>query len=616
MGRMLVRVLVVAGVAALNCLAQPFFLRKDILVGQGVTQVMPGDFNGDGAQDLAVATEEGLFVLLNIGNGNFGSPIRTDVPSRLFWMPVAADFNGDGKDDLVGSGSVFLSRGDGTFLPPNSIGGQEAVAAADFNNDGKMDLLVSDYDWSTGVYKSNGVRVLLNNGDGTFRLGAKISPYGPIALKVGDFNHDGRPDVALLGLPDFYPGLAGRGLYALVVILNHADGTFGPDIQTQIPVTPNTWPINNFLVADFNGDGIPDVFAMSGVMLGKGDGTFGAPIPYAPEQPGAPIAAVDITGDGRMDLVMTYEDNSLALCPGKGDGTMLPPIELPIPSGFGRFYSATPMDLDGDGRMDLVTSNGYSNSVSLFLAKAQGGPELRRAVSAAGDLAIVAPGARATLYAPSPAETTAATPPWPTTLDGVVLQLQENNGWTRQVPLLYVSPTQINFQVPEDTALGDVKLTIGTHNGPIDAGSAQVNARAPTLFMLSPSNLVPVATGVLVKPDGTQVALPISSCGLELGCGVEMIPLSTADGTIYLSLFGTGFGAPTAGDVTCSINGMPVPVVYAGPQATPGLDQVNIRLIPELFNVIPVDPFWGAEFATVTIHVSGVPVNSFYLWIQ
>ena len=83
-----------------------------------------------------------------------------------------------------------------------------------------------------------------------------------------------------------------------------------------------------------------------------------------------------------------------------------------------------------------------------------------------------------------------------------------------------------------------------------------------------------------------------------------------------MSFFGTGFGSTTAGYVTCSINGMPVPVVYAGPQATPGVDQVNIRLIPELFKVIPVDPFWGAPFATVTIHVSGVPANSFYLWIQ
>ena len=615
--RRIVRSFLLAGLVALSCLAQPYFLRKDILVGQHVTQVVSGDFNGDHLPDVAVVTQEGVFVLLNTGGGILSSPIRTDAPGELFWMAVAADFNGDGKDDLVGSGQLFLSRGDGTFRPPVAIGDQEAVAPADFNGDGKMDLVISDAYWSAEGFVTHGVRVLLGNGDGTFRTGPKISPYGPIALQVADFNRDGRPDVALLGVPDDYPGLIGRGLYTLLVFLNHSDGTFGSPIQTVIPLTSNTWPINKFIVADFNGDKIPDVFGMSGVMLGRGDGSFGAPIPYVPEERGAPITAVDVTGDGHVDMVMTYEDNSLAICPGKGDGTMLAPMEISVSSGFGYpYYSTILVDLDGDGRLDLVTSNGYTNSVSLLMAKAQAGPELRRAVSAASDLAILAPGSLATLYAPSPAETAEARPPWPTTLDGIVLQLQESNGWTWQVPLLYVSPTQINFQVPADTAVGEAKLTIGTHNGPIDGGSAQVNAKAPTLFMLSAGNLVPAASGVLVKPDGTQVPLSVSSCDPYIGCGLEMIPLSTAAGTIYLSFFGTGFGSTTADEVTCSINGMPVPVTYTGLQATPGIDQVNIRLIPELLQVIAVDPLWGAEPAMVTIHASGLPVNSFYLWIQ
>jgi uncharacterized protein (TIGR03437 family) len=611
MERMLIRTFLLAGIVAFNCLAQPFFLRKDILVGQHPSAVIAGDFNGDGKVDLAVSTADGLFVLLNAGNRNFQAPIRTDAPSGIFWMPAAADFNGDGKDDLVGSGSVFLSRGDGTFMPPVKIGDQEAVATADFNGDGKTDLLIADHYWSNGAVITHGVRVLLGNGDGTFRAGAKLTVTAAVQIRVADFNGDGRADVVMLPIPGIYPDLTGAGFTTLLVFLGRGDGTFSPVIRTTLQATSDAWSIVSFLVADFNGDKMPDLFTASGIMLGKGDGTFRAPVPYTTKLPGYPIAAADLTSDGFADVVMTDKENSIAIYPGKGDGTILPALEQRISSGLSYPYAAILVDLDADGRLDVIISNTAYSSISALLGEAKG-PALQRAVSSAIDMAIVSPGSLATLFAGTSAVITEATPPWPTTLDGIILQVQDSTGWTYQAPLLYVSPTQVNFQVPADIAPGEAKLIIGSHSGPTEAGSMQVEAVAPAVFMLSSAG-VPAATAVLVEPDGTQVSVPMFVCSPDLGCGFLPIPLSTAgDRPIYLSFFGTGFSGATADNVTCTINGVAVPVVFAGPHTTSGVDQVKIRLRPEVLNTL--DLGWGETLATVTLRIGGQPANPF--WIE
>ena len=247
------------------------------------------------------------------------------------------------------------------------------------------------------------------------------------------------------------------------------------------------------------------------------------------------------------------------------------------------------------------------NTVSVLLGRAQWEPALRRAVSAAIDVAIVAPGSLATLLAPTPAtRSTNATPPWPTRLSAMSLEVRDSAGVTRLAPLLYVSPRQINFRVPAGTALGEATLAIASDSGTTESGSMQVEAVAPGLFTVDGASFTPVATVVMVEPDGKQVSVV-----------AEPIPLSTAgDRPIYMSFFGTGFAGANTDNVTVSMNGLRVPVLYAGPQETPGVDQINIRLLPEVLGTLNCDEFWGCEGVLISIRIGGVLANSGWLWIE
>lgn len=588
-----------------NCLlAQPLFFRKDIPIGVGPTDVHAGDFNGDGRPDLVVIARDGVFILLNEGGGTFAPPISDPSSFPVF---VVGDFNGDGKADISGIMGVRLSRGDGTFLPSRPIGNlfpPYAIQAGDFNRDGKLDLLVSRYGpWPPGAGPSQTaeqIRVWLGNGDGTFRPGHILAnPAGGVnQAVVADFNHDGASDVAVLAIENLDSPLVASAL----VFLGQGDGTFGKAVRTRMDAT-------GLFVADFNADGLPDLATVgcefcapgtTGVFLGRGDGSSQLPVPYPSwGERDFWLTAGDFNGDGTVDLVAGGSTNVVSIYPGKGDGAFGLPVLQPV-AWFAR--SPAVVDLDGDGHLDLVTANDHSNTVSVLLAKTHGGPELRRAVSAASDTAIVAPGSLTTVFAPTTATAiTSASLPWSTRLGGIGLDVRDSTGATRQAPLLFVSPTQINFQVPADTALGEATLALVTAGGSTPIGSMKVEAVAPGLFLVSHVGAVPAATAVRVEADGTQTPVEVFTCSGN-SCKSEPIPLSAAGiSPIYLSFFGTGFRGATPENVTCSISGVQVPVQYAGPQGTPGLDQINVRLLPETLTL------FGGE---VIIRIDGVAANT------
>ena len=181
-----------------------------------VNSMTMGDFDGDGKLDLALvdAQVNEIFVLLGQGNGTFKLSGGASTLAYGYLM-IAADVNADGRLDLLvdvettpGNLAVLLGNGDGTFQTPveYSMGANSATSlvTGDFNADGKIDIAAATSSPSGAPY----VAVLLGNGDGTFEspLTFPTNPPGcwagdicfPIAVAAGDFNGDGRTDIAAI----------------------------------------------------------------------------------------------------------------------------------------------------------------------------------------------------------------------------------------------------------------------------------------------------------------------------------------------------------------------------------------------------------------------------------
>jgi len=371
-------------------------------VGASPTAAVIADFNGDGHSDIAVANfgSGDVSILLGKGDGTYKPAVNIDAGMTSPTSIAVADFNNDGIQDLavwslsgpIGSTlSILLGNGDGTFQAPKTTPLPAAVdqatldlVVADFNLDRKPDLALLVNDANAGTSR---IFLLAGNGDGTLQAPQQgsivlstIVGSNVRYLATGDFNNDGKPDLAVQ--------VAG----GIEILLGQGDGTFHAGVT--IPIGGGL-VVSDLKLGDFNGDGQVDVLAKSdnsikcgpfsigkgaaskiSLFLGNGDGSFKAEQPIDNAQScktlgvsrgsaiGVP-SAEDFNGDGRLDLEYQVSTSTLlsGVRLGRMDGQFSVPIPLPaLPWGV----SFIAKDLNGDKLSDLIYLDS-DNSAAIIL---------------------------------------------------------------------------------------------------------------------------------------------------------------------------------------------------------------------------------------------------------
>ena len=367
--------------------------------GQATYAVAVADLNGDGYPDIVVANQcaiggcsnGSVGVLLGNGDGTFQPPVVYQSGGRIATGLAVGDVNGDGKIDLIvanywptgagdgGTLGVLLGNGDGTFQPAVTYqsGGVTGfgVAIADVNGDGKLDLVATSECNKKKPCKYGVVGVLIGNGDGTFQPAVTYRSGGDDALGVvvADVNGDGKPDIVTANFVSW----GAKSKHASVgVLLNNGDGTFQPAVSYD---SGGAFSLS-VAVADFNGDGVPDIVVANlnpkgqngesqgvlGVLIGNGDGTFQRVVTYQPGGDAAYwLSAADVNGDGKIDVVVG-ELGGVGVLLGNGNGTLQPGVTFD--SGLPTATGVAIADVNGDGKPDLVIANdSYSSSVNVML---------------------------------------------------------------------------------------------------------------------------------------------------------------------------------------------------------------------------------------------------------
>ncbi|MCZ8362164.1 MAG: FG-GAP-like repeat-containing protein, partial [Microcystis sp. LE19-251.1A] len=230
-----------------------------------------------------------------------------------------------------------------------------SVTVGDFNGDGKSDL-------ATANVGSNNVSVLLGTGTGSFGPATNFSVGGgPFSVTVGDFNGDGKSDLAV----------ANFSSQKVSVLLGTGTGSFG--LATNFTVGSSPYSVT---VGDFNGDGKSDLAVANfnsgnvSVLLGTGTGSFGPATNFSVGLKPFSVTVGDFNGDGKSDLATAnLYSNNVSVLLGTGTGSFGPATNFSVGS---RPTSVTVGDFNGDGKSDLATANLYSNNVSVLLGTGTG----------------------------------------------------------------------------------------------------------------------------------------------------------------------------------------------------------------------------------------------------
>jgi uncharacterized protein (TIGR03437 family) len=399
----------------------------------------------------------------------------------------------------------------------------------------------------------------MGKGDGTFQAAPQVqagSPAGtPLALAASDLNKDGKLDLVVT-LENV------SSLPTIVVLLGNGDGTF----RQSAPI--NTSAAGSAIaITDLNGDGIPDLvigdccgLTESVYFLGNGDGTFQAEQFFLS---GASVTAFAVT---------SWNNDGVA--------------GLAIAQGTGNV---------------MAMESGLNQKLLL------GGNTLIQVSSAAGGVPALAPGSLASAFGKDLANAAPPLPPlpWPIQLAGTSVAIVDSASNYTPAPLTYVSPTQVNFEIPDGVATGPATVTVTSGDGTVSSAQVNLTTMAPSLFTLNSSNLA-AAYAVCVSAGGAQTLenpFQVSNGTLV----PQPLNLGACSETV-LELYGTGLDRATTSGVKVTIGNTAATVLFAGPGGGfRGLDQINVAVPQSLA---------GQGNVSITLTAGGMTANTVNVTIQ
>ena len=329
-----------------------------------ITSMQLRDLNDDTLLDLVSThyNDDQIQVRLGDGSGAFSTPVVISAPEGPLDV-VVGDFNNDGFEDIAASGHrgggepwfiLAAGNGDGTFgLPVETSSRFQAssIVAGDLNNDGNLDLAIGVSFFSNG----NAVRTFLGNGDGTFvdlertEFGGGSFAGPPRELKLADLNRDGKLDIVGVDGPT----------NSVRVLIGNGDGTYQSVASYRASGGPR-----DIQVADFNSDGLQDVVFTNedsgqvSVLLGDGRGGLGNRVDYRAADFVQRIVVADFNVDGVPDYAAShFNQDAIGLRLNQSDGVGTSRFQLVYDDVFNQLIQT----VDEEGRVvlyDLDPNNG------------------------------------------------------------------------------------------------------------------------------------------------------------------------------------------------------------------------------------------------------------------
>lgn len=192
-------------------------------------------------------------------------------------------------------------------------------------------------------------------------------------------------------------------------------------------------------------------------------------------------------------------------------------------------------------------------------------------------------------------------------LGGTTVSVKDSSGVLRLARLFYVSPEQVNFEVPAGTAAGPATITVSAASGATFASTAQIGAIAPGIFTVNGTGKgVAAALAIRAASDGSQAPIAVFNCTSATSCSA--VPIDLSSGDVFVSFYGTGIrNRSSLANVRCTIGGVEAPVSFAGAHSIVGLDQINVQ-VPNSLK--------GRGEVPVQITVDGLEANPVTLTFQ